>query len=1232
MYWLENIDKYIEHYASPAIVQRGKTLNNIGSVREIDYDTDTNTGVAKVSGGDLYEVSITNGVSQDFRNIATSCTCSYQHGVCKHAVAALLGLKKKFEYDSASVLKMIQFDNQLRNSAREYELTEDLIEKYNIDAQYPSMIRNNETFIVKYDKIGPKLLVFKIGEQESVHGKEKYTYESVSFFLAPGKTTTKCTCNASVIEFCNHQKKALHHLIIELDQKNLLLNFPDLKDLQEQAVESYGLEKVSDIDKFFNLTLGKDGPEYIPKDKEMVSYSDHLYILKKFEDIKSTSAYSIALGEATMSDYLQGVALYIDSENSELPVRLHIIQGKGNASNEKIVSNVSVVDDPSQITPLLRGLFVEYEKIRSLYNNHFSETIHPKLISFLHKHYAALKELPLYAMREKFSFRKSDLTTFQMADQGAEVKVRCRNSGSQFIIEGVYHLDGKDYPIEDFAGELSIVGLVYASKLYIFKDIYDSKMAHLLTERSRFKYSQKATKSFNEHISKLSEIVDIDLPSDIEVTTRTIVPTQRIINLMEKGENLIIQPLVAYDNGRRYIPGDKEEIAHGDGLVQLKRDLELEKNFLDDLSELDNDWKHMGDNRFFHKSLENVINSTWVFDLYSYCKENDIDIEGYDTLSTIRYNPNEAQVDINLTTGIDWFEGEIDLVFGDQKVDLAVLKKAVLKDQKTVLLEDGTEGFLPEEWMEKLTAIFRNSEVSEGKLLISKMKFNLIDELFDEINDEQLRLEIDYRKRRLLDFDSIEQIDSPDTVTATLRPYQKEGLNWLNFLDEFGFGGCLADDMGLGKTLQVITFIAHKKQKDKEAGKPHRPNLVVVPKSLMFNWADELKKFAPSLTYLIYHGNTRKANIRKFHEYDIIISTYGTVTNDIEDIMEIAFSYAILDESHAIKNPSSKRYKAMRLVKADNKIVMTGTPIENQTFDLFAQFNFVNPGFFGSANNFKINYAEPIDVYGNEAASHELRKLVKPFLLRRTKEQVAKDLPPKTESVIHFDMLPKQRAIYDAYLAKYKNYVTQKISENGVQKSKMFVIEALLKLRQICNSPALLNEEETYPNVSAKIEILMDRLSEVIGRHKVLVISQFTSMLRLIEDRIKQAQIPYSYLDGGTRNRKEIVDNFNSHEDQRVFLLSLKAGGVGLNLASAEYVFIVDPWWNPAAEAQAIDRAHRIGQENHVFAYRMICNNSIEEKIQQLQQKKSKMASDIIQVEESFIKSLDQTDIMALFS
>lgn len=1230
MYWLDNIDKYLEHYASPAIQQRGRTLFNIGAVRNIDYNTDENRGVATISGGEKCEVTIINGVTQDFRNIETSCSTQSDKGVTKYEVAALLALKKKFEYDSASILKIINLSESVHKSSEPFLLTKDILEKYEHDAQYASRIRSDKEMVVKYDEIKENYLKISIGELEHSWNKEKYEYETVEVNYDEEGAKVVCTCDQNVIEMCNHQLKVLYNFIIELKQKSLLEKFPELTDIQERAMSLYGLSKVEDVKNFFTLTMGEDGLEYTPNDKEMVSYTDHLYLVKKIKGISEGSMYDIISANSKTDGNLQGIALFLEDTEDVIPVRLHIISGKSNKNNERIVSNVQPVDEPASIHPDLRGIYLEYEKIKSLYNNQFPENNHPVLLNFFKNNFEALKHIPLYAMKEKFSFRKADLRNQDFAEETATIIVKAKKTDKQFIIEAFLKFGEDLISIKDYYAEHNIIFYKHKDKLYLSDSIKTSKAFKVLKERPVFKYSNKAEKSFYDQIAALSGIVNVELDKSIKHKEHNLELLSKAIQLSEKADFLVLQPVVRYDNGQEYYPtlslGKYE--SDDESITKINRSHEEEEEYLELLANHQKEWRLQKRNGFFIKPIDQIINTSWIFDLYSFCKEHNISIHGYENLEQLNYNPNEAKVNINLSTGIDWFEGELTIEFGDQVAELNAIKKAILNNEKTVELKDGTLGMLSEEWIEKLSALFRNSDVKDDKLIISKMKFNLIDSLFDEINDEQLKLEIDYRKRRLLDFDKIEENTIPSSIEATLRPYQEQGFYWLKFLDDFGFGGCLADDMGLGKTLQIITFLAYKKETNKE----QRTSLVIVPKSLLFNWSDELNKFFPDCKYVIYHGNKRKTLIKKFSQYDIIISTYGTVTNDIEDLMEYHFQYCVLDESQAIKNPQSKRYKAMRLIKADNKLVMTGTPIENQTFDLYAQFNFINPGFFGSAGHFKVCYAEPIDVYGNEAASTELRKMVKPFLLRRTKEQVAQDLPPKTESIIYCEMHPKQRAVYDAFLNKYKNYISQKISENGVQKSKMFVIEALLKLRQICNSPALLNEEEQYENNSAKIDILMEQLSGIIQSHKVLVISQFTSMLSLIKERIEGAQIPYSYLDGNTRNRKEVVDEFQENDEKRIFLLSLKAGGVGLNLATADYVYIVDPWWNPAAEAQAIDRAHRIGQQNHVFAYRMICKDSIEEKIQLLQQRKKKMANDIVQVEESFMKSLAQDDIMALFS
>jgi SNF2 family DNA or RNA helicase len=460
-----------------------------------------------------------------------------------------------------------------------------------------------------------------------------------------------------------------------------------------------------------------------------------------------------------------------------------------------------------------------------------------------------------------------------------------------------------------------------------------------------------------------------------------------------------------------------------------------------------------------------------------------------------------------------------------------------------------------------------------------------------------------------------------------LRHYQKEGLNWLNFLDAMQWGGILADDMGLGKTLQVLTFLQHL------INKKHSTNLIVVPTTLLFNWEKEIEKFAPKLKAMYYYGTNRKKDTTTFKDFHLVFTTYGTLLRDIEMLAEFKFNYIIIDESQAIKNPASRRFKAVNLINAKNRIALSGTPIENGTFDLFAQKIFVNTGFFGGAKAFKDNYSNAIDKEGNETIANELQRIVNPFILRRTKEKVASELPAKTEDIIYCEMESEQRKIYDAYRNNYKNQLLNKIEDEGMGKSKMMVLEALTRLRQICDSPALLKSDDIESNESIKIKEIIRHITNKTANHKILIFSQFVHMLSLIKDELAKLNIEYEYLDGKSniKQREKSVANFQKNNNLRVFLISIKAGGTGLNLTAADYVYIIDPWWNPAVENQAIDRCYRIGQDKKVFAYRMICKNTVEEKILNLQNKKKKIAGDIIQTDENIMKTLKAEDIKELF-
>jgi non-specific serine/threonine protein kinase len=489
--------------------------------------------------------------------------------------------------------------------------------------------------------------------------------------------------------------------------------------------------------------------------------------------------------------------------------------------------------------------------------------------------------------------------------------------------------------------------------------------------------------------------------------------------------------------------------------------------------------------------------------------------------------------------------------------------------------------------------------------------------------------ELEDKKQRLQNIDSLQAKPVSKKIKAVLRPYQIGGFHWLQALDELGWGGCLADDMGLGKTLQAISFLQFIKEKYKKS-----TSLVVCPTSLIYNWESEIQKFAPSLKYHIYYGMNREFSKEHLENHDIIITSYGTMRNDIEDLQHHQFHYIILDESQSIKNPEALVTKAVGLLKAKNRIILSGTPVQNNTFDLYAQMNFLNPGFLGNKEFFKTEFAIPIDKNSDSEVAEQLRKMIYPFILRRTKEKVATDLPDKTETILWCEMKKEQRAVYDEYKNYYRHQLINKIEESGMKNAAIYILEGMMRLRQICDSPVLVKDPEVTTTASIKLHELLREVSENSGTHKLLIFSQFTEMLSLVKEAFTKEGITHLYLDGKTPSakRKELVDQFQTDSNIKAFLISLKAGGVGLNLTAADYVYLIDPWWNPAVEDQAIDRTHRIGQTQKVFAYKMICKDTVEEKILQLQQKKKSLSKELISEEKGFIKKLTKDDVEFLFS
>ena len=691
-------------------------------------------------------------------------------------------------------------------------------------------------------------------------------------------------------------------------------------------------------------------------------------------------------------------------------------------------------------------------------------------------------------------------------------------------------------------------------------------------------------------------------------------------------------------------------------------------------------------NGYFYLNFKEALEKSWFLKFYHQMQAMDIPVLGMNKLRKFKYNTHTPQFEVIAGKGMDWFDLTIRVSYGDLVVPLNELRKAILGKQDYILLADGSLGLLPKEWLDKYTLLLRIGQVKDGGLRLPAVHWSVLAESGGGTVDEALQQELEEKRQRWRNVGQAQTWPVPRGVQAQLRDYQQGGYQWLCLLDEMGWGGCLADDMGLGKTLQTLSFLQHVVERY-----PSETHLVVCPTSLLYNWEAEMKKFVPLLERHIHYGAERELDEETFRRARVILTSYGMVRSDIQHLSAFPFGYVILDESQAIKNPASQARKAVQQLQARNRVALSGTPVQNRTFDLYAQMDFLNPGMLGSAEFFREEFATPIDRNGDKEAAARLRKLVYPFILRRTKEQVARDLPDKTEMILWCEMGERQRKIYNRFKEAYRSALLDRIAEEGMGRSSIYILEGLTKLRQICDSPALLRREGKrgglgfeegeegpvvagegerasggvageggngpageggvlpgggdggsggvaavageggYPNESAKMEELIREIEEIAavgafpenifsdrsiaydgpsadgpvvrpaGHHKALVFSQFTSMLRLIRAALEERGIPYLYLDGSVpaEERRRAVQQFQEEEDTRIFLISLKAGGVGLTLTAADYVYLVDPWWNPAAEQQAIDRSHRIGQEKKVFAYRMICRDSVEEKILQ---------------------------------
>ena len=784
--------------------------------------------------------------------------------------------------------------------------------------------------------------------------------------------------------------------------------------------------------------------------------------------------------------------------------------------------------------------------------------------------------------------------------------------------------------------------LVVESKLYSFEKNVDGKKLMPFLNKKFILVPKKVEKSYYEKfVRQLIASFDVYAKGfDIKVERHAPVAILGIDRLQsnstpdifgenqesEGGEQIVFD--LKFQYGDYFFRADQKtatnvELKQEEGhytFYKVMRDLEKERYY----------WKLLKDLGLTLRSSRVPLEKTQAFDWIAtnikFLEEEGVVMSQRFSEQDKRYFVGQSTITIDIRENIDWFDIKADVEFGPFKIPFLKIRQMLVKGKSEFELPNGETAVIPSSWFINYSDIFSFAEEEEGgkgKIVLKKHHVALANEL-QKAN--LVRLTLSEKLKKLRDFSTIDSYSVPKLFKGKLRPYQKAGYDWLRFLNEYNFGGCLADDMGLGKTIQALALLAHVKEQTDGA-----TSLLIMPTSLIYNWELEAKKFTPDLKVLLYTGPNRNKDSVDFNDYDLVFTSYGITRLDVDILAKFHFHYILLDESQAIKNPASIISKAVNTLSGQHRLILTGTPVENSTMDLWSQMNFINPGLLGGRHTFNKQFLQPIEKRQSEHKAARLHALIKPFVLRRLKTQVATDLPEKVTQVKYSTMTEEQEEIYESVKNHYREEILKGAQVLGANNQQFMLLRGLTKLRQLANHPKL--TESDYDAGSGKLEDIIHMIRSTVSEgHKVLIFSQFVRHLAIVKDFLEEEGIRFSYLDGRTKDRQDQVEAFQQDPAIKVFLISLKAGGVGLNLTAAEYVFLLDPWWNPAVESQAIDRAHRIGQQKKVFTYKFITRNTVEEKIMALQARKTALADGLVGKEESFIKGLSKEDISALLN
>ncbi len=1249
---LSHLIKHVYNTGSDEVIRRGKKIHAIGYVELVEHDELLNSVVFRVKDdtySTYYKVNIQKYL--DPNALSMRCTCPYNLGdICRHEAAALFHLQELID------------KNMLGNSNAAYNQRHTVAKMKHIDLKSIRLLTSPETYDAVETFLEKNNAKVVVAANERVEAE--VPHEGQTFFVVVQKNDernfdTSCKCDESIYPLCFHKTV----VFLQLFRQYGPYYFDTIRNWDKEKnklLQIYGYNLDDDLKGKFEFVY-KEGKPFlkvldisIKRVTQVVPPPRPSYM----QDTRASQEPELEAPEIATKK----LGLVFNFNATVYPYFVvDAIQGEADDRNSKLLGKVEKLDLTKYVNTELfseddKMLLQQIRKIQTSEVNKYlnrnspfsgiweniiqtdgdelpeetksliTEYFQPKL----KKIFEEQSTNPfVYYLPEKKVFKTDNLAEVVLSDQFIEPQFKIISQDDHFELQCRFNINGAAQPVTNNECNNSILFL-YNHTFYLWQKPEDVLQAEKFIKKGNIKLTKENwTSQMQKLIMPLTQNYKVEFDKTLIREIKSGEPEVKLM-LQEKGDYLVFQPIFTY-KGFETKASDKDTITipDGDKILIVHRNKEAEMRFLDKLSALHSQFIRPQEGNSLILKGPDVLKNNWFFLFVDSMKEAKVPVFGFEALRNFRFNTARPSTHIHVSSGLDWFDAKVEIDFEGQRVGIADIKKALASKQSFVQLGDGTLGILPDEWLKKYSLLFKVGDGKSDKLRLSKYHMSVIDELYENRNASELSFALDEKFEKLREFKNIPEIVAPINLQPILRPYQTAGYQWLNYLNEVGWGGILADDMGLGKTVQALTMLQHYKTQE---GKLMA--IVVCPTTLIYNWENEIKKFTPDLTYRIHHGSLRVRDMVELQNANIIITTYGTLRSDIQLLLKIAFDYVVLDESQAIKNPASKVTRAACLLTAKNRVCMSGTPLQNNTFDIFAQMNFLNPGLLGSMDFFRNEFANPIDKFGEQEQKDHLRKLLYPFILRRTKEQVAKDLPEKTETILFCEMETEQRKIYDAYRNSYRDKIMGVIDQQGIDKSQLTILQGLMKLRQICDSPAILNEEDKHPNHSIKLDELTREIQENIGEHKALIFSQFLGMLGLIKDKLREDGVPFEYFDGSTsiNDRQKAIENFQNNDQCRVFLISLKAGGVGLNLTAADYVYIVDPWWNPAVEQQAIDRTHRIGQTKNIFAYRMICIDTIEDKILQLQERKRKLASELISDDVNFVKALSKSDVEYLFS